>query len=416
MNVKYYDIIIIGSGISGLYSAFILKKKYPHISFCILEKYTKKLLGGRTRNEKFNGVSIVSGAGIGRKNKDKLLIKLMNNVGIEYSEYKSKINYSPLFTPIDISKIMNKLKILYNKHIELKDKTFKQFFIKTLGEKLYKKFIISSGYTDYENADIYDTLYNYGMDNNKGGWIGLRIPWKKLIDNLYNEIGENNFKFSCNVVSVNKINYPKSLFKVKTKNNKIYYSNKVIIATTIKGINMLVKDAMDKNSIYQQIHGQPFLRLYAKFNKISNEIMKKHITTYTVVPGPLQKIIPIDSVKGVYMISYCDNKNAEFFKKKLKNTTKNKELYSRLIEKSLGINEGLLSILDIKDYYWDDGTHYYEPLKKEKDRDEFLYKAQNPEKGMIIVGEVVSKHQGWVEGALESVKKVLNKKWIQTSF
>jgi hypothetical protein len=30
---------------------------------------------------------------------------------------------------------------------------------------------------------------------------------------------------------------------------------------------------------------------------------------------------------------------------------------------------------------------------------------------MLVVGEVVSNHQGWSEGALESVEKVLTKKW-----
>ena len=88
---------------------------------------------------------------------------------------------------------------------------------------------------------------------------------------------------------------------------------------------------------------------------------------------------------------------------------------SELIEKSLGITEGKLKIIEIKDFYWPIGTHYYEPLKNTfKDRDEFLYQVQHPEKGMIVVGEAVSRYQGWVEGALESVKTVLTKKWINT--
>jgi len=30
-----------------------------------------------------------------------------------------------------------------------------------------------------------------------------------------------------------------------------------------------------------------------------------------------------------------------------------------------------------------------------------------------VVGEVVSRYQGWTEGALESVKSVLTTKWIK---
>jgi len=89
-------------------------------------------------------------------------------------------------------------------------------------------------------------------------------------------------------------------------------------------------------------------------------------------------------------------------------------LYCKLIEQSLGIPNGSLYLVAIKDFYWPIGTHYYDPLNKTqfKTRDQFLKQAQNPEKGMLVVGEAVSRYQGWVEGALESVKAVLNKKWI----
>jgi hypothetical protein len=43
---------------------------------------------------------------------------------------------------------------------------------------------------------------------------------------------------------------------------------------------------------------------------------------------------------------------------------------------------------------------------------EFLQKAQNPYENMIVVGELLCTNQGWVEGSLESVENVLNKKWI----
>ena len=142
--------------------------------------------------------------------------------------------------------------------------------------------------------------------------------------------------------------------------------------------------------------------------------MKKYVTSYTIVPGPLQKIIPMDANKGVYMIAYSDNTNALLQKKYLKNTLDNRNLYCDLIEESLGIPKCTLKILSIKDYYWPIGTHYYEPLHGQfKTRNEFIYKVQHPENGMLVVGEAVSKDQGWTECALESVKLVLDKKWVK---
>ena len=143
--------------------------------------------------------------------------------------------------------------------------------------------------------------------------------------------------------------------------------------------------------------------------------MKKYVTDITIVPGPLQKIIPINQDKGIYMIAYNDNNNTVILKKHLENTQENRELYCKLIEKSLGIPNESLQLTAIKDYYWPIGTHYYKPLNTRiyHNIDEFIEKAQHPEKGILVVGEVVSHNQGWTEGALESVKAVLTKKWIK---
>ena len=97
-----YDIIIIGSGISGLYAAYNIKKNSPHTSFLILEKYKKQWIGGRTSNESFYGSEIVTGAGFGRKTKDKLLYKLLDELDLKTYDYTIKPYYSSLIQPLDI--------------------------------------------------------------------------------------------------------------------------------------------------------------------------------------------------------------------------------------------------------------------------------------------------------------------------
>jgi hypothetical protein len=335
----------------------------------------------------------------------------MKQLNIPFRKFHSVMDYSPLMHPVDVEKVIIQLRGLYKKHPDLHELTFKQFFVKMLGPSAYKQFILSAGYTDYENADLYETLYNYGMDDNKGGWSGLYIPWKRLVHTLYDKIGASHFKFNNNVVSIRKIRENPCLYEISTEKGAIYHSNKVILATTISSIQKLIPD---KHGIYKQIHGQTFLRLYGKFNKKSAAIMQQYVPNYTIVPGPLQKIIPIDATKGVYMIAYSDNANAIALKDHLKNTAENRKLYCDLIEQSLGIPSGSLELTAIKDFYWPIGTHYYEPLRKSqfKSRDAFLKVAQHPEKGLVVVGEAVSRYQGWVEGALMSVEAVLTKKWI----
>jgi hypothetical protein len=224
-------------------------------------------------------------------------------------------------------------------------------------------------------------------------------------------IGESHFKFSNNVVKISKTHENPCNFLIETENNLKYTCNKVIVATTIFSL----KKFFPNNSIYNDIVGQPFLRLYGKFSKSSIPIMKEYVGCMTMVPGPLQKLLPINSDKGIYMIVYNDNNNTLALKEYLKNTEENRNFYCKLIEKSLGIPNGLLHLVAIKDFYWPIGTHYYKPLNIDlyKNRDEFIDKAQHPEKGILVVGEVVSHDQGWTEGALKSVKKVLSKKWIK---
>jgi hypothetical protein len=425
------DVIIIGGGIAGLYAAYQIKRIASlNTTFLILEKNQKQWLGGRAGNDTFYGADVVVGAGVGRKSKDHALIKLLKDTKVPNSEFTSSRIYVPraLFQPDDIMKTMRTLKAEYNKrpeHYRHSRKSFKQFFIETLGEGEYRSFVISTGYTDFEDADIYETLYHYGMDDNVSGWTAIHVPWKDLIDSLYQKIGgSKHFRFSTEVTRIRKIEDNPGIFEVVTatpNGNKTYYANKVVVATTVDAVRKIVPGASARTSIYQQIQGQPFLIVYAKFDRESTEIMKKYVTSFTVLEkGHLQKMIPMDPDKGVYMVAYSDNQHARALKAKgaLENTCKNCEMYSKWAADALGIPVSTpLHIIAIKDYYWQTGTHYYEPLAKEfKSRADFIRQAQHPEKGMVVVGEMVSRDQGWVEGALESVDAVITRDWVSTLY
>jgi hypothetical protein len=412
MNSNFYDIIIVGAGLSGLYSAYNIKKMDPSKKFLILESNKKQYIGGRVGNEYFYGTPIVVGAGVGRKDTDKLLIKLLNEIDVEFKPFKVLMNYSSLIeNPINVKNCLVKLRQQYKNMSNHPPLTFKQFAKQTLGNENYKKFIISSGYSDYENEDAYEVLYHYQMDDNAPGWNALDINWSNLITTLCNKVGYQNIKTSNKVESIKKVNLNPCLFEIITEKGVKYHSNKVIIATRISTVQKLLPEF----PIYNKIHGQPFLYVYAKFTKKSAEIMNQYVPNYTIVPGPLQKMIPMDPLKGVYMIAYSDNKNAVLLNEHVENTETNRKFFERAVENSLDIKSNSLKIISIKHFYWPIGTHYYEPLdtNKYESREEFIYEAQHPEQCMLVVGEAVSRRQGWTEGALESVHAVLNKKWIQ---
>jgi hypothetical protein len=405
-----YDIIIIGAGIAGLYSAYNIKKLFPKMSYLILESNKKEDIGGRIGKKLFYNTPVNIGAGIGRYATDKLLLKLLDELHIDYQEFEININYSLLIqNHINIKKIFNKLKDIYNSYKIKSSVTFREFGLEHLGKKIYQDFITCSGYSDYELEDIYEVLYYYEFNNNYPGWSAFGLDWTKLIQKLCKKIGINNIKTSSKVKFIRKL---ESLFEIITDKNKIFYSNKIIVATNINTTQKL----FPHQSIYREIHGQPFLYVYAKFDKSSAKIMAEYVPIYTIVSGPLQKMIPINEEKGIYMIAYADNKNASYLKSySMESTIKNKKFFEKQVEKALDISKNTLHIIAIKQFYWTIGTHYYEPLNLNKynNREEFISIAQNPDPNILVVGEQVSRKQGWVEGALESVSKVLNKKWLE---
>ena len=404
-----YDVIIIGGGISGLYSFYKIKQLYKNKSknkknCLLLEKDNR--LGGRAGNDNFHGAQIAIGAGILRKNKDKLLINLCKKLKVPLNEFTVNIKYDKIKNIIPIINIIKTLSKLKNSMPEKKKRrtyTFKQYFISIFGKKYYNNFKKTLGYTDYENEDMEEVINHYGMDDNVSGWKGYGLSWRLLIEKLAKNIGKKNIKMNTSVEKIKLEN--NDIYKITT-NNKTYYAKKIIIGTTIDTIKKLVK-----SNIYNNIDGQPFLRIYGIFEKKCIPILKNAVNSTTIVNSPLYKIIPINPDKGIYMIAYTDNKGAKTLKKYIKNTPANRKYLSKMVSKSLGITLTVCKLKDIKSYYWNIGTHYYKPLKnlKFKDRNEYIKNAQNPQKNMYVVGEMISHKQGWTEGAIESVEKIIYK-------
>ena len=365
------NIVIIGGGISSLYSAYLLKKNYPKIKYTIIEKSDE--CGGRVRMSNLGDVELPTGAYFTRVDKDRVLMKLLKDLDIKIDPYVLDIDYS--FKESDVDKLVNKLKKALPKYDRSKLK-FKEFAKDVLG-KDYDNFINMMGYTDFENADINDTLSNYGFDDNIPGYKIVNVDWSKVVDKLVSFIGSENIVFNTEVKSIKEKN---GGFLINSK----YKCDGVIIGVTIN----VLKNLLD-NKIYNQIESQKFIKVFAKSKDLD-------IDKYTVVDSEIRKVIPIKD--DVYTIAFSDNKDAVSIKSK--NNNYFEELLSSHFNKDI-------KITNVKKFFWEEGTHYYKPLPIEyKSRKEFIKEAQHPKDNIWVVGEVVAEKQGWVEGALSSVEKI----------
>jgi hypothetical protein len=381
-------IIIIGAGISGLYLGYLLKKS--NREFIILEKEDR--YGGRVQVGDFFNKQVVLGAGIGRFEKDKILYNLCEELNVPTQKYKTNINYS-FKVDIPLMCSVNYLKKIYKKNTNLRSKLNFLDFLYQYYEDAYN-FIKISGYTDYIHADIEDTLYEYGFEDNVSGYEAFSIKWQILLDNLYN-ILKNNIHLNEEVI---KCNTQESY--IITNKGKYTYQN-LICSTPVN----IARKIFPNIEILSHLNCQSFSRIYAKIGK-NNDQLKEKIKNFTIVDSFLQKIIPIDSDNGIYMLGYNDNFNADLSFKYF--MTFDKKIMYNLLEKEIEkIFDIKVEIELSKIAYWEYGTTYYLPLAQSyKDRNDWLSNAINPIEKIFFIGEGFSHNQGWVEGSLESVHNI----------
>lgn len=382
------DTIIIGGGIAGLYYAY---KYLQGKSFKILEK--SDYIGGRLKTSIFHKHSVVCGAGVGRWYKDILLKKLLKDLNIPFKKSKSIKNFLP--KEVSAVKFINSIIATIKKYHKLHPNysgSFRDIILKLFDKHILDNFIRINGYGDFVNEDFRETIYHYGLEDNLNMDI-FSVPWDELVKKLINIIGTSNIKVNCCVKKIQDIGEVGN-FTIHTNCGTYHNVKNIIIATDISFIHKIFPN----NSLYKYVCGQSFSRIYAQFDVESINIMKNYIKGYTVVNGPLQKIIPMAPDAGIYMIAYNDNKNAD--------ATKNikRQKLASLVETTIGHK---VNIMDIKIFYWKIGTHYFKPyFWSISEWSKYLSRMQNPKKNIIVVGEAFSLNQGWVEGALESVEAV----------
>jgi hypothetical protein len=263
-------------------------------------------------------------------------------------------------------------------------------------------------YTDMQHADAYETLFHYGLEDNFNGWTGISIPWNKLLDKMTPP--KSDIVLNHRVEKIQRAREHSSLGGYWLIDGK-YTCKNVIIATTVSTLKKLLPM---HRQIYKQIESQPFMRIYGKFGKESAEIMANATQqTSIIVNNQVKRIIPINHDSGIYMVVYSDNSNAEYIKEHVQgNDPESREWLCRKLEQALQLPLDTLNMTAIKKYYWHEGTHYYIPFEKSSGNivslayETWITKAKNPEPGIYVVGEMISRDQGWVEGALQSVENV----------
>lgn len=442
----HYDVIVVGAGIAGLYSAIEVLKKHPDWSVALAERY--KGLGGRTYSYSppgFEGVHWEMGAGRVRKN-HWMVMDLLKKYGLHWMPIGSGMSYQikpgarlekDIFEKTIIPLFLEPLLGLGKK--DLATYTIEELMTQVYGAGKTKELLSWFPYrseVDTMRADLALTGFleggemssheGYGVvaegfgelvrrmriDFEERGGIVLErhrltdfrsmggkttyLDWKSLLRSKSDSTTDLDFIFGYDD--------PKSSGQITLRADKA-----VILA--------LHKDAVAELPPFQgwkvlnHLKTQPLLRCYAIFPAKDGKSWFSDLGRI-VTPGLPRYILPIDQTKGVIMISYTDGKDTEKYMKiqeKYGDDALCQEIMKDVRALHLGIQ--IPNPIFFKSHPWKTGTTYwlpgnYSPATESK---EAIHPLSKKYPGVWLCGESWSMRQAWVEGALEHAKSMLEK-------
>ena len=466
----FYDIIIIGGGISGIYTAYKINKTHPNKTILLLEK--ESTLGGRvfTYHDKYMQVE----AGAGRFNDGHtLLLELIKELHL--TNKLNKISSSAVYSPSDgTSSIENSvLDAPYNESSVIFEPLFANALDMGLGKEtlpnaeLITKLVIASKFESKETLinqslesyartiltpeeteyikdtfgyyselvimNAYDALQLIPVLGPLNQFYSLQGGLSQIIEKMVQQIKKNpRIKIQTKKSVSQIIPIQSGGFQIKTSSNKentkkqkpslnkTKTNKQIPIPSYLKDyvcktcICALPREALESISLFKpifpllkQVEYGSLCRIYCKFKPDSDGKQWFDNLPKMTTNNNLRMIIPINTKKGIIMISYSDNKYADYWNHlyKEKGMSKMVKQLQYLVQQTTGIK--IPYPIHTKIFYWKYGVGYWGVhADSEKISKQILkpFEDQN----LFVCGENYSgKNQQWIEGALETSEQVI---------
>ena len=391
--------MILGGGISGLYTAHQLLKQNPDRKLIILEK--ERELGGRIFTYKDKHMSVEAGAGRFSKNHT-LLLELIHEFHLENKLVPILSSFEVAEpSPYNLKFVLGKI-IAFSKIDPIHDLVNLSFinYARLVVSKEEVQYIEDSFgyYTELVVMNAHDAIQLLVQLNDD--FFILKDGLSQIIDKLVEQIHvcPNVEIRHEEVVCIQKQN---TLYQIQT--NKNTYTTPYCICTLPANVVKKLAFFRPLEPLLRYITSSPLCRIYSVLNNNKIKKMPK-MTTKT----PLRMIIPSANT----VMFYSDHKYAMYWQ----------DIYEK--KGIYGVNKALKyyvkELLDIdiepkhtKIFYWYAGVGYWTVGAH---KEQIAQQLQQPFPNFYMCGENYSaKFQQWMEGALETSQNVVNDFYKQRS-
>ena len=396
-----YDIIIIGGGISGLFTGYKLAKS--GLKILIIEGSNR--LGGRINTIWNENYYYESGAARFHKNHTKLL-SLINELELKETIEKlpNKIDY--IIENKKIKKLDENYHTLLKEAIENKSKmkkeklmniTFYQYLILLFDFKRAKLIKECFGYDSeiiHLNAYAALTMFKNDLFEENDYYVlngGLSQMIERLKDNL-DTMDNVIIKKKCILKEV----YPKYI--ITDGGDTFHFQNLII---TIPSEKLKEIEYFKGNQLLNSVRPIKLLRIYAQYP--TDNLWFKDIKR-TITDNYIRHIIPINYEEGIIMISYTDDIYSKMWDSY---NAINSTFLIKALHKEISNLFGIIPPKPkmISTHYWENGFHVWKVGYDIHDSYKSIIKPTDD--NIYIAGESYSKKQGWIEGSLETCYDVI---------
>jgi len=438
-----YDFIILGGGISGLYTAYKLHKKHPRKTILILEK--EGYLGGRVYTFHNKYMTVDAGAGRFSKNHT-LLMQLLRELKLTSKIWP--ITSSAVYAPSDGSGSMYNsimdapmltrsgfstdigmvaldislgrennpstgllVKVILASRLESKEDLIRVNFVdyakRFLNPAELKLVIDSFGYySELVLMNAYDAIQL--MDH-----LGPQNQFYVLGGGLSQMIERLVHKLDSKYISIYKQKTVEGIevtdqddFLVNVLENKRPYVGKVCICALPKQVLEKIPFFRPFYPLIKQIVCAPLCRIYSKFPTVEGKSWFSGLPKFTT-NNNLRMVIPVKEEEGIIMVSYTDNKFANYWKKiyEKEGVRGVNDRIAFYMKESTGIN--IPGAIDTQVFYWGCGVGYW-GVGADSAAISGAMIRPIVDLNLFVCGEHFSAgFQQWMEGGLETSEKVL---------